>query len=60
MFPFFVTAITCTSHLYNFLIIDEKIGTPHSKSPPAHGCETWQQAHTRPSCKSKPPKGSVG
>ncbi|KAF8074276.1 LOW QUALITY PROTEIN: hypothetical protein N665_1116s0014 [Sinapis alba] len=39
---------------------NEKIGTPHSKSPPAHGCKTWQQAHTRPSCKSKPPKGSVG
>ena len=41
-------------------LIDEKIGTPHSKSPPAAGCETPQPAHTRSSCKSKTSKGSGG
>ncbi|KAF8080941.1 hypothetical protein N665_0913s0007 [Sinapis alba] len=39
---------------------NEKIGTPRSKSPPASGCGTPHQAHTRPSCKSKPSKGSGG
>ncbi|CAN6810488.1 unnamed protein product [Brassica oleracea] len=39
---------------------NEKIGTPHSKSPPAAGCGIPQQAHTRSSCKSKTSKGSGG